>query len=26
VRRMFESNEQVLDTDTVYAIAKELLV
>ena len=26
VRRMFESNEQVLDTDAVYAIAKELLV
>jgi hypothetical protein len=26
VRRMFESNEHVLDTDAVYAIAKELLV
>jgi hypothetical protein len=26
VRRMFERNDQVLDTDAVYAIAKELLV
>ncbi len=26
VRRLFESNDQVLDTDEVYAIAKELLV
>jgi hypothetical protein len=26
VRRMFESNERLLDTDAVYAIAKELLV
>jgi hypothetical protein len=25
VRRMFESNEEVLDTDAVYAIAKELV-
>ena len=25
VRRMFESNDQVLDTDAVYAIAKELV-
>jgi methylenetetrahydrofolate/methylenetetrahydromethanopterin dehydrogenase (NADP+) len=25
VRRLFESNEQVLDTDAVYAIAKELV-
>ena len=26
VRRLFESNDQILDTDAVYAIAKELLV
>ena len=26
VRRLFESNEAILDTDAVYAIAKELLV
>ena len=25
VRRLFESNDQVLDTDAVYAIAKELV-
>jgi hypothetical protein len=25
VRRLFESNEQVLDTDAVYAIARELV-
>ena len=26
VRRLFESNDQILDTDAVYEIAKELLV
>ena len=25
VRRLFESNDQVLDTDAVYAVAKELV-
>jgi hypothetical protein len=25
VRRLFEANDQVLDTDAVYAIAKELV-
>jgi hypothetical protein len=25
VRRLFESNDQVLDTDAVYGIAKELV-
>ena len=25
IRRMFESNDQVFDTDTVYEVAKELV-